>query len=879
MPSPVLKLGSKLVLAAALFSAPLVAQDGRGTVAEPIFPTVCTTLTATQTIVSGEPSGETTSNTAPDTARIQAALNACPSGQAVELALSGSQTAFLAGAFYTPSGRTLIVDGGVTLFGSRNPADYQIPSYASQTTPELCGTVGPTGNACYPFLTVGEGSLGASNSSTGSNIMGFGVINGRGGDKLIINGAVTSNSWWDLANTARSGGSQNNPILLQLYKDNSSALYKITLLNSPHFHVKNNYSTNWTVWGVKVSTPWTARNTDGIDPSGTTNVTITNSVIGDGDDEIAIGGSSAATAFTFSNLNLISGHGISIGSYTNAGVSNVLANGLYFQGQAADTNQNALHIKSAMDRGGLVQNIAYENVCIQNVYQAIQLDPFYDTTSGTEYPSYKNITYANVHVLASSVTPHVEIAGYSSSYLSTVTMDNVVFDSAPSFSPVWQNATITFSDAISGTSTPQVYPASLASNTGTGVTYTNTPTISNANAFNCTGKFPLLVGELYAGTATVSNNVNTVAITNPATLTLNAVLEPTNTETTYSYVNGSTTYTNAATVAAVPTGSIQFLDNGKVIATQSLGANGTLASYSVTNPTAGPHTYTANFVGDSNYAMQAFGTLAATVTAGPAAELGFTAAPPASLTYGTAPGTVSVSVEDVSGSPVSSAASVSLTISNSTTGYSNTLSTTASSGVATFSLPSSLPSVGTFSYLAQSSGLTSASASESVTAATLTVAAQAASRIFGAPNPLFGYSISGFVNNDPSSVVSGAPTLTTTALRDSSAGSYPITAAAGTLAAANYVFATSGSTLTVNGGAPQAILFTALPNFVHGNTYQLSARTTSGLPATYTVTGPASVSGSSLQVTGTGTVTVTAASAANTNYAAAASVAQTFTAQ
>jgi polygalacturonase len=874
---------AKLAFAAALLCTPLftpslLAQDGRGTVAEPTFPAVCSTLTATQTIVSGEPSGETTTNTAPDTARIQAALNACPSGQGVELALSGSQTAFLAGAFYIPSGRTLIVDGGVTLFGSRNPADYQIPSYASQATPELCGTVGPSGNACYPFITVGEGSLGASNSSSGSNLMGFGVINGRGADKLIINGVVTTNSWWDLANTARSGGSQNNPILLQLYKDNSAALYKITLLNSPHFHVKNNYSTNWTVWGVKIITPWTARNTDGIDPSGTTNVTIANSVIGDGDDEIAIGGSSAATAFTFSNLNLISGHGVSIGSITSAGVSNVLANGLYFQGQAADNNQNALHIKSAMDRGGLVQNITYENVCIQNVYQPIQLDPFYDATSGTEYPNYKNITYANVHVLASGVTPHIEIAGYSSSYLSTVTLDNVVFDSAPSFSPVWQNANITFSNSISGTSTPQVYPTSLTTSSGSGVTYTNSATVSNANAFNCTGKFPALVGELYAGTATASNIVNSVALTNPATLTLNAVLEPTNTETTYSYVNGNT-YTNAATVAAVPTGAIQFLDNGAVIATQQLGANGTLASYTVTNPTAGPHTYTANFVGDGNYAMQSFGTLAATVTAGPAAELAFTSAPAGSLTYGTAPGAISVTVEDISGSPTSSTAAVSLTVANSASGYSQTYTANAANGVATFTLSASLPAVGSYIYTAQGSGLASASTTVSVLPATLTVNAQAATRIFGAPNPVFTYGITGFVNNDTSSVVSGAPALSTTALRNSPVASYGINAALGTLTAANYVFAVSGNYLIITGGAPQSILFAPLPNFTHGGTYQLTARATSGLPVTYSVTGPASISGSTLTVSGAGAVTVTADGPSNSNYAAATSQSRSFTAQ
>jgi len=143
----------------------------------------------------------------------------------------------------------------------------------------------------------------------------------------------------------------------------------------------------------------------------------------------------------------------------------------------------------------------------------------------------------------------------------------------------------------------------------------------------------------------------------------------------------------------------------------------------------------------------------------------------------------------------------------------------------------------------------------------------------------FTYQITGYRNNDPTSVVSGVPVLTTTALRDSPAATYPITAAVGTLSAANYNFYLYGNTLTVTGGALQSIIFAPLPNFTHPGQYQLTASTTSGLPVAYTVSGAASVSGTTLNVSGTGTVTVTASSGSNGNYAAAASVQQQFTAQ
>ena len=69
-------------------------------------------------------------------------------------------------------------------------------------------------------------------------IMGYGVIDGRGGDKLLVNGAATSSSWWDIAGQAQnSGGAQNNFILVSASAANMM-LYKITFRNSPMFHVK-----------------------------------------------------------------------------------------------------------------------------------------------------------------------------------------------------------------------------------------------------------------------------------------------------------------------------------------------------------------------------------------------------------------------------------------------------------------------------------------------------------------------------------------------------------------------------------------------------------------------------------------------------------------
>jgi hypothetical protein len=75
-----------------------------------------------------------------------------------------------------------------------------------------------------------------------------------------------------------------------------------------------------------------------------------------------------------------------------------------------------------------------------------------------------------------------------------------------------------------------------------------------------------------------------------------------------------------------------------------------------------------------------------------------------------------------------------------------------------------------------------------VTKAHLTVKVDNKAKVRGASNPPLTYALSGFVNGDTLAVVSGSPSLTTTATTSSPAGSYPITPGPGTLAAANYDF-------------------------------------------------------------------------------------------
>lgn len=98
--------------------------------------------------------------------------------------------------------------------------------------------------------------------------------------------------------------------------------------------------------------------------------------------------------------------------------------------------------------------------------------------------------------------------------------------------------------------------------------------------------------------------------------------------------------------------------------------------------------------------------------------------------------------------------------------------------------------------------------------APLKVTAQNRTKVFGAPNPALGYAITGYVNGQDSSVVTGEPALSTTATTSSDAGTYPISVTAGTLAVPsnNYYFTYAAGTLTVS-PKPVAVTVSGVQNY------------------------------------------------------------------
>ncbi len=358
--------------------AQTVATGDSRSVSQPSTPTACETLSAQFTSSEVDVEDPTTSD---DTTRIQDALNSCEgSGKAVVLAASGSDNAFLSGKLTIESDESLVVNSGVTLYGNN--------SYNSES--EL---------------------IDVPNSNTG--IYGPGTIDGRANVYTF----------------------SDTPRLVQTSNASSFIAYNITLQNAAHPNLYIQGGNGATVWNVTISTSPNQANADGIDIDSITNVTVNDSNITAGDDGIAVKTNAAAASnITVENTNLYGTHGLSIGSQTFDGVTNVLFKNNYVYGKTsggtASTDANAINIKTDEDCGGLVKQVTYENTCISYAKHLIIVNAYYGSCSGTSgTPEFEDIIVNGVKSENSVSGAYETFAGYSSSYLAQVYLGNIDLDS------------------------------------------------------------------------------------------------------------------------------------------------------------------------------------------------------------------------------------------------------------------------------------------------------------------------------------------------------------------------------------------------------------------------------------------------------------------
>lgn len=95
------------------------------------------------------------------------------------------------------------------------------------------------------------------------------------------------------------------------------------------------------------------------------------------------------------------GHGISIGSETNAGVTNV-----HVYDNSFKDSEEALRIKTDYARGGEVSNIYYDRICVRNAQNALLFTPYYSTkalpAAGPLFPKIHDIVVSDMRIEGAS---------------------------------------------------------------------------------------------------------------------------------------------------------------------------------------------------------------------------------------------------------------------------------------------------------------------------------------------------------------------------------------------------------------------------------------------------------------------------------------------
>jgi polygalacturonase len=201
-------------------------------------------------------------------------------------------------------------------------------------------------------------------------ISGKGTIDGQG------------KAWWTAFRNDPS--MTHRPYMIKLQNCERVLVHDVTLCNSPMFHLVPQNCVDVTIQGISIKSPADAPNTDGIDPSGW-NFLITDCVIDGGDDNIAVKPGSRAPGnkhYRIANCKFLHGHGMSIGSGTEGGIEDLLVRDCNF-----DSTDSGIRIKTSRGRGGVLQNLTYENLTMTAVKNPIYIIDYYPEREAPKDPS------------------------------------------------------------------------------------------------------------------------------------------------------------------------------------------------------------------------------------------------------------------------------------------------------------------------------------------------------------------------------------------------------------------------------------------------------------------------------------------------------------
>jgi len=319
---------------------------------------------------------------------------------------------FLTGPIELTSKMALVLEKGATIRGSENFKDYEATDRNGKTS-------------VIPLI--------GGKKLTNVAIRGEGTIDGAG------------SLWWKRFRAERAAGvpqqgqprtagqpqESPRPKLILLTDCSRILIQGVTLKDSPQFHLVPQRCHEVTIEDVNITAPADSPNTDAIDPTSSRNLIIRRCVIDVGDDNVVVKSNpndGPTEDVLVTDCVFKHGHGASVGSNIGGGIRNVTFQNITFEG-----TDNGIRIKSARDRGGLVENIVYRNLTMKNVGVAITINLFYFDKAGQQErkpqpvspttPIVRGVRISNITVEGAKTAG--EIVGLPEMPIADVLLDNV----------------------------------------------------------------------------------------------------------------------------------------------------------------------------------------------------------------------------------------------------------------------------------------------------------------------------------------------------------------------------------------------------------------------------------------------------------------------
>jgi polygalacturonase len=266
------------------------------------------------------------------------------------------------------------------------------------------------------------------------------LISGENLTDVAITGSGTIDGggkvWWATVFAGfRTSGKVHieRPKLLIINNSRRVLIQGVTFTNSPMWNVVPTLCTDVRVENIKVLEPELSPNTDAIDPTACQNVLIRDCLLDEGDDCIAVKAIGGVCAnILIENLTCKHGHGISVGSETYGGVHNVFVRHCTFDG-----TKIGIRIKSARDRGNNIYGFTFDDIKLNDVGTAIDIDMYYHDKTGAKSHGPQPITASTpllkdvlIHdVTATKINKAGRIIGLPEQLADGVTLTNVQISS------------------------------------------------------------------------------------------------------------------------------------------------------------------------------------------------------------------------------------------------------------------------------------------------------------------------------------------------------------------------------------------------------------------------------------------------------------------